>query len=107
VPRKKPVNPFYIVLVLSGLAFGLTALGYFIMAARATYDPVSSLEEMDRAGGLMAVMDRYGVQMMIVELIVLAVATVLAIGTDRFWVRLHESRQAASAGPTEESKPEE
>jgi hypothetical protein len=108
VPKKKPINPFYVVLVLAGVAFGLTALGYFVMAAMATYDPVGSREAMDREGGLLAVMDRFGVQMMIVELIVLAAATVLAIGTDRFWARLSESRQATTAGPTgDDSKKEE
>lgn len=100
MPRKKPFNPFYVLLVLAGVAFGLTALGYFIMAAMATYDPVGSRQAMDRQGGLLAVMDNYGVKMMIVELIVLAVATVMAIGTDRIWVRLFESRQAANDGTT-------
>ena len=100
MPRKKPFNPFYVVLVLAGVAFGLTALGYFIMAAMATYDPVGSRQAMDREGGLLAVMNRFGVKMMIIELIVLAVATVMAIGTDRIWVRLFESRQAANAGTT-------
>lgn len=76
---EKPIDPFYVVRVRAGVAFGLTTLGYFIMAARATYDPVGSREEMDRASGLMAVMDRYGVKMMVVELIVLAEATVLAL----------------------------
>lgn len=106
MPKKKPVNPFYVVLVLAGLAFGLTALGYFIMSARATYDPIGSRAEMDQAGGLMAVMDRYGVKIMIVELIGLAVATVLAIGTDGFWTRLHESRHTTNAGPAKESNSE-
>lgn len=95
--RKKPFNPFYVVLVLAGVAFGLTALGYFIMAAMATYDPVRAREAMDRESGLLAVMDRFGVKMMIVELIVLAAATFLAIGTDRFWTRLFESRQESSS----------
>lgn len=98
MPKKKPFNPFYVLLILAGVAFGLTALGYFIMAAMATYDPVGSRQAMDSEGGLLAVMDRYGVKMMIIELAVLAVATVMAIGTDRIWVRLFESRQAANAG---------
>lgn len=96
--KNKFGNPFYLLLVLAGVAFGLTALGYFIMAAMATYDPVNSRDAMDRDGGLLAVMDRYGVQVMIVELVVLAAATVLAIGTDRFWMRLSESRSAAGSG---------
>lgn len=108
MPKKKPVNPFYVVLVLAGVAFGLTALGYFVMAAMATYDPIGSRESMDRDGGLLAVMDRFGVQMMVIELIILATATILAIGTDRVWARVAESRHATSAGSNEDdSKKEE
>lgn len=98
--NKKPFNPFYFVLVLAGVSFALTALGYFIMAAMATYDPISARDAMDRDGGLLAMMDRSGTKLMFVELIVLAAATVLAIGTDRYWVRWFEVRQQRSAAST-------
>lgn len=103
--QKKPINPFYVVLVLAGVAFGLTALSYFIMAAMATYDPVSAREAMDREGGLLAAMDRFGVQLMRLELLVLAAATFLAIGTDRFWTRLFESRRARATSASSQFSP--
>lgn len=83
--KQKSVNPFYVLLVLAGVAFGLTALAYGASAAMWTIDPVRARQSADQGVGLVAAMDGYGVKLLVGELAVLLVATVLAIGTDRFW----------------------
>jgi hypothetical protein len=72
---KRPVNPFYVLLVLAGIAFTVTACAYGVMAFRAvrTADPPT---------GLPAFLDRHGGMLMVAELAVLAVATLAAIALD-------------------------
>ncbi len=90
--RNKATNPFYVVLMVVGVAFALTACAYG-WSARLKLDP----ETFDRNTAFIEVMDRYGMVSMIVELALLTVLTFLAIGTDEFWER--RSRRKA-----EESK---
>lgn len=102
--KKKPKNPFYILLGICGSAFGLTAIGYSVMAAVAQYDPVRGMEMMEANRGLLPFMHNHGATMLAIELVVLAVLTVLAIGTDRFWTRRSESFTKTPAEAT--SQPE-
>ena len=94
--QAKGFNPFYPVLVLVGILFTLTACSYFVMAMRADKDPATALREIESGQGFVAMMDRYGVTMMAVELAVLAVATVAAMGTDEYWQRRGKSLPNAS-----------
>ena len=85
VPNKSRSNPFYIVLVIAGVAFGITALAYGAMAAIAQNNPAMARAAIDSGHGLVAVMDRYGFHCLLIELVVLAFATILAITTDQYW----------------------
>lgn len=95
--KKKAINPFYIVLVLVGLAFTVTATAYGVMCFR---DANATLESarVDRDHPLWKYMESHGELTMGVQLAVLAVATFLAIGTDDYWTR---RSQAQSPGEPE------
>ena len=82
----RKVNPFYVLLVIAGTCFGITAIAYGVMASaysKASEDPDAEaiLAEFEQHP-LYYTLDNYGVTIMLVELVVLAVFTVSAIGLD-------------------------
>jgi hypothetical protein len=86
VAQRKPVNPFYIVLVIVGVAFMLTVFSHTVLAFRdASPDRVADTSASGES--LMAFLRDHGVTVITVELVVLAIATVAAITTDEFWMR--------------------
>ena len=87
VPRSKPVNPFYAVLVVAGVTFALTAAMYGVMTVRGLDARAAESE------GVIAFMERHGLTLMIVELVVLAVLTLAANGTDDYWMRGAEKKE--------------
>lgn len=92
---KRRINPFYVLLVLAGVAFAVTACAYGVMAVKqlhASQAPLTGLPAVEVAGAeltsdrrFVAFMDRYGVTLMLAELGLLGFTTVAAIGTDRWW----------------------
>jgi len=79
---KRLENPFYALLLVAGVAFCLTACAYVVMAVRQLH----AGQLPTRAGdGFHQLLDRYGAPAMIVELVVLGLATLAAIGTDGYW----------------------
>lgn len=82
--RRERVNPFYVILVVAGVAFVLTACVYGIVMLR---DLHAGRGGMDLATqpALIQWVDRHGVTMIVGELIVLGIATVAAIATDPYW----------------------
>lgn len=80
--KRQATNPFYVVLMVVGVAFALTASAYG-WSARLKLDP----QLFDRNENFIHVMDQYGIPAMVVELGLLTVFTFLAIGTDDFWER--------------------
>jgi hypothetical protein len=116
MPKKKSrTNPFYVLLVIFGVAFSLTACAYGVMAFRAVHGadvagfekrsaidgrwtgtsdpasdrPASNLPAADTPAGksLLTFLDDHGAQLLGIELALLAVATFGAIGTDGYWNR--------------------
>ena len=82
--KRSATNPFYALLVVLGIAFTLTACAYCVMALKA----VRPQAEQQAAGqALLDFLDRYGAAVMAGELALLALATVAAIATDRYWMR--------------------
>ena len=82
VHRPWRTNVGSVLLVLAAIAFTLTASAYAVMA-------VKRLDAAPPAGGesspgLLEFLDRYGAGLMGAELVVLAVAAVAAIGTERW-----------------------
>jgi hypothetical protein len=83
--RRPLANPFYVLLMIVGVAFALTASTYG-WSARLKLDPAA----FDRNEAFIALVDRYGMIAMIVELALLTMLTFLAIGTDDYWERRSE-----------------
>jgi hypothetical protein len=87
---KGPINPFYVLLVIAGIIFSITACAYGMMALRAI-----RLDADAPQTGLVAFLDEHGMALMGVELAVLAVATFAAMATDQYLSR----RRKTSADP--------
>ena len=99
---KKPLNPFYAVLVATGIAFCLTAACYLVLLLRSQrLDP---RERSEGEHGLLAFVDRYGNQLFVGEILILGVATVGAITTDQYWMRRAIAER--SGAPPQESSGE-
>jgi len=86
-PSRKTPNPFYVALVLIGILFTVTACAYGVM----------TIQQMNPSGTqqphpMTALLDEYGAVILAIELILLAIATVAAIGTDEYWMRLNDRR---------------
>ena len=83
--RGRSINPFYVLLVLAGAVFCVTACGYGVMAVRQLHAVPPDVAAVPSGEGFLEWMDQHGPTAMLVELIILGVATVAAIGTDHYW----------------------
>jgi hypothetical protein len=84
MPAKKSFNPFYALLVPAGFVFVVTAFAYGYMAFQAVN--MVRAEAGQQAGHpLFQWLRANGDLTMLIEVAVLAVLTVGAISTDRFW----------------------
>ena len=93
--QKKAFNPFYFLLVVTGVVFCITSCAYMVMTVRGRQP------EIEPAGqGLIGFMDEHGVALLLGELAVLAVFTVAAIGTDSYWEK--KSQQASHSNESTE-----
>jgi len=112
MPKKKPTNPFYILLVIAGSAFAITAMAFGVMTVRdlqasrnADYfpvaiDPLTKVAESDSFNELV---DRYGIKIMIGELVLLAIGTFGAIGYDQHLDRNELKSESQNANTEGES----
>lgn len=101
--RPGPINPFYIVLVVAGMVFAITACAYGVMTFLAMQ---SSYADDER--GLLAFLEEHGTVLLSVELAVLAAATFAAIGTDGYWDRRAARKRAVAPSqyPPRETRPQ-
>lgn len=91
--KERTKNPFYPLLVLVGLAFAITACGFALMMVRG----INATGELDptAGGGLLQFLQEHGFTALMVELVVLALATLGAITTDEMWAERVAPRVAA------------
>jgi hypothetical protein len=96
----KSVNPFYILLIIAGLSFALTATAYVVMAFRdahardeSTAKGTTAVATIDEHP-LMVWMRQHGNTALLSELGLLALCTFAAIGTDSFWQRRADARRS-------------
>jgi hypothetical protein len=92
--RSEPFNPFYVLVIVLGIAFAVTTFAYGTMAYRATAPAVAQI---DQGPGLMRLVDRYGVQTLGVELGLLGGATFGAMWLDRLRARRSESEESSKS----------
>ena len=83
--RKIRVNPFYVILVIAGVAFCITACAYGVMAVKQLHVSYAPTEQVEADAGFVKLVDEHGATAMMIELAVLGVATFAAMSTDRFW----------------------
>ncbi len=83
VSSKQPINPFYVLCVVAGVAFSVTACAYGLLMVRANrgLDLLSGAPE-DHP--LMSFLNRWGMIILGVEVAVLAVVSVAAIMLDHY-----------------------
>jgi hypothetical protein len=82
---KTPTNPLYLAAVPAGILFAITACAFIVMMLKGE-DP-----QLGESAGLMRLLDRHGVLILVVELVVLGILTVGAVVTDDFWLRRFEA----------------
>lgn len=83
--KRSGFNPFYVLLVVLGIAFTLTACAFVVMMLKALHPDADQAAPQGRS--LLAFVDRHGTALLTGELLLLALATVGAISTDRYWMR--------------------
>ena len=89
---KQPANPFYVILVVVGILFLVTASAYGVMTVKQLHGPFDQDEQVDQgeqAAGerFLRFLDQHGVALLLGEIAVLGLVTVAAIGTDEYWSR--------------------
>ena len=87
-------NPFYILLLIAGVAFCLSACTYGVMMVKRIEPHANPAAAAD--AGLVEFVAQHGAVVLTVELIALALCTVAAMATDSFWSRRAEAKAARS-----------
>ncbi len=84
--KRRGINPFYVLVVIVGTAFTVTAFAYGVMAFRAFRSSAAPRADAEDSGErLMALLDRRGLEIMGCELAILGVASVAAMSSDKWW----------------------
>ena len=94
-------NPFYVLLLIVGIVFLITACGYAVMAARGI-DPTTSAATSSSGEWLMDFMDLHGSTLMIVELGLLGVTAFAAMATDQYWMQRQTTQEEPAIDSSEE-----
>lgn len=76
-------NPFYVLLVIAGIVFCVTACAYGMMAVRGVKATRSTEQQPEE--GLILFLDKHGAKLLAGEIAVLAVATIGAMASDSWW----------------------
>jgi hypothetical protein len=79
---KEPINPFYVLTAIFGVLFTITACGYGLLMLRSNRAAASPTPEPIHP--LMNLLDLHGMQMLSVEVGLLAVVSVAAIWLDHY-----------------------
>jgi hypothetical protein len=100
--KRRGGNPFYILVMITGTLFVLTACAYGTMTVRqlhsATHDVSLSAEAWQTW------MQRHGTTLLVVELVALGLLTAAAIGTDDYWQARQQARSADRTFPDRASE---
>lgn len=101
--KKKTTNPFYVLLLLAGIAFAITASAYGVMTVRQLNQGRMSrrtpMEQVASGEDFNQLVDRYGPVALVVELVLLGIGTFGAIAYDQ---RL-DAIDAAAANDTDDT----
>lgn len=84
--NQEGTNPFYVLLVIVGVAFTITACAYGVMVFKAVHPGPAAVEQAS-GHNLLTFLNDYGVWLLGSELLLLALMTVGAMATDSYWIR--------------------
>ena len=102
--RRRAINPFYPIVVVTGVLFCITAFAYGVMMVRQLRE-AGGLHSAERPEGFTELIDKYGVLLMTGELVALGLSTVAAMATDRlFSRRIHSLKVNDNAKESEEPR---
>ena len=87
-------NPFYVLLLLAGAGFLITAVAYGFMAFQQLH-LARAFAAQQASHPLVIWLREYGNEALLIELTVLIVCTIAAMATDGFWEARAASRAAA------------
>lgn len=96
---KEPINPFYVLSGIVGVAFTITAFAYLILMWRAN-EGKGIASDSGEVHPLMSLLDKHGLAILGVEVVLIGIVSVAAIVLDHYRGK-RISRQAA-----EEQQPE-
>lgn len=82
--QKKATNPFYVLLVIVGVVFGLTACAYGVMTVK--MGTAAGIAE-NANSPVIRFLNEHGLTLLAVEIGLLALTTFAAIGTDSYWTK--------------------
>jgi hypothetical protein len=102
---KEPINPFYVLSAIVGVAFTLTACAYLILMWRSN-EGKSLVSDEGRVHPLMNLLDKHGLAILIVQVLLIGVTSVAAIVLDHFRgkrLARQEEREKGSKGAGETS----
>ena len=95
---RKSANPFYVLLIVAGLSFAMTATVYVVMAVREAHPYAEAIGAAPTVARdehpLMQWMRHHGNAALLTELGLLAICTFAAIGTDSYWQRRADVRRS-------------
>lgn len=93
---KEPINLFYVMTALAGVAFTITACGYGLLMLRANRAATSQISDplatSEAVHPWMNLLDQHGILILAIEVGLLAVASVAAIVLDHYRGRRNASR---------------
>ncbi len=93
--RREPINPFYVVLLVVGVLFFVTAAAYSVMTLRS--DRLGrDAQTVAVSSGLMQFLDKHGGTLLGAELLLLGICTAAAMASDDYWTRRHAPRSEAN-----------
>ena len=92
-------NPFYVLLIIAAILFVITVCAYFTMALREAHGAVAGTH------GLTALLARYGLSLLIAELVLLGLATFGAIATDDYFSRQRNNNKENERPATDRTRP--
>jgi hypothetical protein len=81
---KEPINPFYVLCAIFGVAFTLTACAYGLLMIRANRGLLPAGDDAAAPHPLLGLLDRHGMMILGVEVAVLAVVSIAAISLDHY-----------------------
>jgi len=84
VAKTKSINPFYVLCVIVGVAFTLTACGYGLLMIRTNRGLPAAGDDVAAPHPLLALLDRHGMTILVVEVVLLAVISIAAITLDHY-----------------------